>query len=145
MRQKLPVKQQSTSFMEDLEMFGNKQTVPENIKKELEKKGLVARFISTKKFNDAGGVNEKGWIPYVLDTPTVNIVNGTTEKTFKVGDLVLAVKSKEDHAKHLRYLQARSAVQSGSVKEQINAIRDNIRSSKADGQIKLTEGYEENE
>ncbi len=145
MRQKLPVKQQSTSFMEDLDLFGNKLTIPEALRNELDKKGLVPRFISMKKFNEAGGVNEKGWTPYILETPVVNVVNGSTEKTFKVGDLVLAVKTKEDHAKHLRYLQARSAVQSGSVKEQINAIRDNIRSNKADGQIKLTEGYEENE
>lgn len=146
MKTKLPTQSKKQyNPMEDLEIFGNRLKVPEAIQSDLDKEGLVGRFISIKKFNENGGMHEKGWVPYRLKNPVKNLLTGNTDETLKVGDLVLAVKSKVDVEKHQRFLKARADVQLGAHKKTVEEIRDRIREEKADKHVKLLEGYDEND
>jgi hypothetical protein len=127
------------------DLFGGGLKIPDHIKAELDKKGLVPRFVSLKVLQDNGGYHPKGWTPYTVENPQVNPITGTAEKTFRIGDLVLAVKTKEQHAKHKEYLSQRSAAQSQEHKNNVKEMRDKIRDSGAGKHISLIEGYEEND
>lgn len=146
-----PVKQKVASKKEIAQdniggdLFGNRQKIPEEIQKELDAKGLKARFVSIKVIQEAGGYHPKGWTPYKLDKPRENPITGTADPLFRVGDLVLAVKTKEDHARHLRHLAMRSESQALEQKKSIQEMRDKIRESRAEKHVSLLEGYEEND
>lgn len=130
--------------LEDTDLFGGGLKVPTFIQKELDAKKLVARFVSLTTLNKTGGHHPRGWTPYVIDSPEVNPVTGNAEKTFKYGDLILAVKTKEGHSKHVAALAQRSKSQSSAHKNSVREMRDRIRDGRADKHISLIEGYEEN-
>jgi hypothetical protein len=129
----------------DNDLFGNRLKIPAHIQEELDKKGLVPRFVSMRKINEGGGFHPMGWTPYTVDNPITNPITGQAEKIFRIGDLVLAVKTKEQHQKHADYLKRRSASQSTSHAENIKAMRDKIKDGRADKHISLLDGYEEND
>lgn len=140
-----PTEKKQFSVMDEMELFGNRLKVPENIQADLDKEGLVGRFISIKKYNENGGMHEKGWVPYTLKSPVKNLLTGNVDSTLKVGDLVLAVKTATDVSKHQRFLKARADAQMGAHKKTVQEIRDRIREDKADKHVKLIEGYDEND
>jgi hypothetical protein len=130
--------------MFDADMFGNRLRVPPHIQEELDKKGLVARFVSIRKLQESGGYHPMGWTPYIVESPRQNPIDGSTEKTFRVGDLVLAVKTREAHAKHRKWLEQKAQAQTQNHKNSVKEMRDRIKDSRADKHIALIEGYEEN-
>lgn len=129
----------------ETDYFGGSLQIPSHIKKELEAAGLVARFVSMKKISDNGGYHPRGWTPYTIKNPNTNPITGQAESIFRVGDLVLAVKTLEMHKKHLDFLKNRSAMQSQSQKDSVKAMRDKIREGRADKHISLLEGYDEDD
>lgn len=126
------------------DFFSNRQMIPAHIQKELDEQGLVGRFLSLKMLGDSGGYHPKGWTPYVLKNPIPNPITGNADKTYRVGDLVLGVKTKELHAQHRAYLDQRAKMQSLEGKKGIQEMRDRIRESRSEKHISLIEGYEEN-
>lgn len=128
----------------EMDFFGNRLKVPAHIQKELDEAGLAHRFVSIKKIQESGGYHPKGWTPYTLKNPQENILTGQAEKTYRVGDLVLAVKTKEAHAQHVKYLAKQAEAQSATQRNSVKQMRDKIRESRADKHISLIEGYEEN-
>jgi len=134
-----------SAMINEGDFFGTRLSIPAELQKELEAKGLVGRFVSTKTLSDNAGRHPKGWMPYSMDKPMENTLTGNSDKIYRIGDLVLAVKSKEAHARHVKYLEDKSNRQSASAKGRINEMREHIRESKGDKYVKLTEGYEENE
>jgi hypothetical protein len=129
----------------DMDLFGNRLRLPREIQEELDRKGLKHRFVSIKLIQESGGYHPKGWTPYTLEKSKTNPITGQTENTFRVGDLILAVKPAAEHAKHLNWLQQKSAAQSKAHKNSIREMRDRIREGRADKHIALIEGFEENE
>lgn len=124
--------------------FGGLQ-IPAHIQKELKEANLTARFVSIKVLNERGGFHPRGWIPYVVKNPIENPLTGQSEKTYRIGDLVLAVKSATDAKAHKDYLQGRADSQVAAQGESIKQMRDKIREGRADKHISLLEGYEEND
>lgn len=129
----------------DMDTFGNKLAIPAHIRQELDKAGYAHRFVSLKKLNDSGGYHPMGWTPYVVKNPVPNPITGQTENVFRIGDLVLAVKSKEDHQKHVNFLKQKASNQAQAHKDSVKEMRDKIKERKADKHISLFEGYEEND
>lgn len=145
-RQKVKSKAEigQTSLM-NFNDFGNKLKIPAHIQKELDEEGLIGRFVSLKKIQDSGGYHPMGWTPYLVKNPQMNPITQTAEKTFRIGDLVLAVKTKHDHAQHVAWLKQKSDRQTSQHKNNVKEMRDRIRDSRADKHISLIEGYEEND
>jgi hypothetical protein len=129
----------------DGDLFGNRLKVPQQIQEELEKEGYVHRFVSMKKITEAGGFHPMGWTPYTIKNPIKNPITGQAESIFRVGDLVLAVKTKEQHKKHLDYLKRRSQAQSNAHQDNVKAMRDKIKEGNASKHIALLEGDDEDE
>lgn len=127
------------------DFFGNKLKVPAHIQKELDEQGLVHRFVSARKLSDNGGYHPMGWTPYVIKNPVENPITGQTDKIYRVGDLILAVKSKEDHAKHRAWLDQKADAMRKSNKNTVQDMRDRIRDSGASKHVSLIEGYDEND
>lgn len=123
---------------------GNRLKIPAHIQAELDKKGLVPRFVSLKKMSESGGYHPMGWTPYTVENPQVNPITGTAEKVFRVGDLVLAVKPKAEYQKHKEWLAQKSKSQSQMHRNNVKEMRDRIKDSRADKHVSLIEGYEEN-
>jgi hypothetical protein len=130
--------------LDEMDIFGGGLRVPAYIQKELEEKGLVARFVSVKKVAEAGGYHPRGWTPYQIENPQPNVLTGQVDKTYRFGDLVLAVKTKQQAQQHRKLLDQRNAGQAQSHKNSLKEMRDKIREGRADKHISLFEGYEEN-
>ena len=110
----------------------------------MEDAGLVARFVSVKTMAEAGGYHPKGWAPYPVKNPVENPITGTADKYYRVGDLILAAKTKEQHARHKQELRKRSEAQSQMHKHSVKEMRDRIKDSRAEKHVALFEGYDEN-
>lgn len=141
---KLPVKKPTNTEL-SADMFGNRLKLPEKIAKQIEADGFVHRFVSVKKMQESGGFHDKGWQIYQLKEGLTNPITGSVDKIYRVGDLVLAVKTKEDHSKHVAWLKQRADGQSQVVKQNTQEIRDKIKESKADKYVSIDEGYDEND
>lgn len=126
------------------DLFGTALSIPKYIKEEMDAKGLSPRFLSTKKMQESGGFHPKGWQIYVIDNPRENPLTGTTEKVYRVGDLVLGYKTKEAVAQHRAFLKAKVDAQSQQRKNAVKEMRDKIKESRADKHVQLIEGYDEN-
>lgn len=145
-RKKIKSKEEiNNNSLPDLETFGNKLAIPAHIKKELEAAGFAHRFVSLKKLQDGGGYHPMGWTPYTVKNPVPNPITGQTENVFRIGDLVLAVKTAADHQKHVNWLKQKSKGQSQAHKDSVKEMRDKIKLGKADKHISVFEGYEEND
>lgn len=145
MKSKLPVQQKAKMPSNINDVFGNPLKIPESIAKDLKEKGLVPRFISIKKVMENAGQHDKGWTIYKLPEPIRHPITGNLEETYRVKDLILAVKSKEDHQKHQEYLRLRANMQSQSPSKMRKEIRDRIKEAKASSYVSMIDGYEENE
>lgn len=124
--------------------FGNRLQIPKYIKDEMEEAGLEARFISVKKVQEGGGYHPMGWTPYKIKNPQPNPLTGQADSVYRVGDLVLACKTKEAQMKHRAYLDSKSQAQTQAQKNAAREMRDKIREGRADKHIALIEGYDEN-
>lgn len=133
------------SPLPDLDMFGNRLTLPKHIQKELDEAGLKHRFVSVKKMQDAGGYHPMGWTPYTLKNPRANPITGVAESTFRVGDLILAVKTQADYEKHRAWLAQKSNSQSQHQKNSIKEMKERLKEGGIANHVKLLEGYEEND
>lgn len=140
-----PKTKQSNASIAEGDFFGTRLTIPDAIMAELDKKGLVPRFVSAKTMNDNSGRHPKGWQPYILENPVTNLLTNTTDNIYRIGDLILAVKTKEAHANHRKYLDDKARRQSMAAKDRADEMKKHIQDSKGDKYIKIVEGYEENE
>lgn len=130
--------------LEDMDLYSGGVRIPAYIRKELEAKGLEGRFVSIKVINERGGHHPRGWTPYMIENPQVNPITGSADKTYKYGDLILAVKPKAMAEAQRSELRRRAKAQSSSHQNNVKEMRDRIKDSRADKHISLIEGYEEN-
>lgn len=141
----------SNPFSPDDELFGNALSVPQEIKEELDRKGLEGRFVDAEKLYKMGGYHPKGWVPYKRDKKegdtlgTVDWKFGSDpEGVIRRGSVILAVKSKESAQKHRDYLVTRAERLSPQNfdKEKAEELRQVAKDNRADAVV--TEGYEDN-
>ena len=79
-----------------------------SVKKELEDKGLVGRFVNVAEIEKMGGHHQKGWKVYKRDNQAASskdfLFGADPNGYIRRGDTVLAVKTKEDAKRHKAYL-----------------------------------------
>lgn len=144
---KKPLSQRPTgpaSLEEDL--FGNMLTLDPALKAELEAKGLVGRFVDAKRLADTGGFHPKGWVVYKRETSEQSNADFRfglqPDGTIRRGTVILAVKKKEQVARHREFLQQKADRYSQALyqKQKAQELRETVGSAAI-----VHEGYEENE
>lgn len=125
-----------TSFV-SLDIFGNKLTVPEDIKKDIEEKGQVFRWVDAKKMRENQGYHDKGWVAYKRPaTMSSGLLGNDPDGLVIRGSMMLAVRDKELNEQHQLYLKNRSAAMSGSLqktKKELKEQADSVGSKVIDG------------
>lgn len=125
------------------EMYASMLEVPEGIKTELDAKGLVPRWINATELSRQFGFNKSGWKPYKPDTKVslTGDYSGDPEGYLRRGDLILAVKSKTEHAIHKKKLQYKADLYKGYNTQKAQELRSFMRD--AGIKTKVVEGYDE--
>lgn len=126
------------------DIFGNQLALPEELRQEIEKKGLVARFVSSKTLYANQGYHPKGWRPYKADkavTLTSELKFGSDpDGLVRRGDCILAVKTVDEHAKHKDWLADKADRYKGHTKQKQRELQDQARAAGASTRVE--EGYD---
>ena len=137
---------QSVDIQAD-ELFGNACSISPELARELDEKGLVPRFVDAKKLYEMNGYHPKGWVPYKRDMSIVGKEDfkygSDPSGIIRRGSLILAVKTKEQAAKHKAYLDQRAGRAKTFNTEKAKELRDFGRSHNLP--VEVHEGYEEND
>jgi len=129
------------------DIYSNPLKLPKDLEDELEKKGLVARFISAKELYKNQGYHKAGWIPYKKTCDTMkkserDFHQGSDpEGIIRRGDCILAVKSKEEVQRHRAHLAAKADRYKDFNRKQADELRNIAREH---GGAVIHEGYDEN-
>lgn len=130
------------------DIFGNTLSIPPEIQKELKDKGLVGRFVRAGLLYANQGYHPKGWRAYKRDAGAK--VEGVEFKTgsdpeglVRRGDCILAVKTVEEHEKHVNWLEAKADRYKGYSKRKQKELQDYAQ----DAGVKtlVDEGYDGDE
>lgn len=127
------------------DFFRNKLMVPDDIAADIASKSQESRWIPYKAYVENGNSHDKGWSVYkapTKDTQTDALLGRHPDGIIRRGDLVLAVRSKEMCDQHRAYLASRAYTQTHGFKK---AQADELRQMAKDSDLKVVEGYEENE
>lgn len=125
------------------DLYQSALDIPESIKKEIEEKGLAARWINATEFQRQYGFHKSGWTPYKPDNklPAIAGVSGDPEGFVRRGDLILATKTKEQHNLHKARLKMKSSMASGYNATKAKELRRFMQESGV--KTKVVEGFEE--
>lgn len=138
---KKPKKYDFSEFTKD------KTKIPEDIQEQLDKKGLVGRWVNLGKMKQFGGRHPKGWELYKIDrSPSeISLFGSGPTDYFQRGDLVLAVKTKEKVELHRAYLRHEAEQHSfkSMVRRKGKEFKDQIREEGLDDALSVVEGYDE--
>lgn len=121
--------------------------VPAHIQKELDEKGLVARFVNIKNIERNGGFDGRGWRPYKPETNNTQadfLFGNSPDGLVRRDDVVLAVKTKEEVSKQRRYLDQKAQAHSAQnmIKRSRNQMQDYIRETGTGKYFKATQDEE---
>lgn len=129
------------------DIFGNPLALPPELQKELEDKGLVGRFVSSKILYSHQGYHPKGWRAY--KSTNAGKVDGVEFKLgsdpdglVRRGDCILAVKTVEEHAKHKAKLQERADRYKGYAKSKKKELQDQARAAGANSHVDDSPDFE---
>lgn len=138
---------QVSAFSYD-EFFNNRLSLTDALKEFLKGQGLDWRFINAAQFRGAGNVHRSHWKPYRIedaDAKRIGVEGMTVEGIVQRGDLVLAVRPKTISNKHKEFLAQRNAALAGYNKSTSKELKDRAREAGIGEQVRVHEGYEENE
>lgn len=123
--------------------------LPEPLRKELDEKGLDARWCDAKTMYDFGGYHKHGWVPYRREkSDTINNVEwkfgNDPDGIVRRGTCILGVRPKEvsEARKQAAELQRQRRVK-GLQKQHADQLRESARAAGVEATI--SEGYEEDE
>jgi len=144
---KKPLSTKSAPILSD-DYFGNRLALPADIQKDLDERGLVARWASAVELNKNQGYHTKGWIPYKRkksDTmDTKDFLGGQDPEGYvRRGDAVLVYKTSEEAEKQRSFLRDRAQRQLGYGKRQAAELKHMIREGGLEG--KVHSGYDSDE
>lgn len=131
----IPTKQNIASKNEYHEILGNQPSltdIPSNCKKELEEKGLEARWLDIVELKKNQGFHKRGWQPYKFDC-----MSGAKNNPFASNDgqfdgyllrnqMVLGIKTKEEAKKRKDYVRMKTQLQSNPVEMQKASLKEFI-------------------
>jgi hypothetical protein len=141
--EKREFKKEDPTIFNPNELYGSILELPVELKAELDKKGLVARWINATEMQRQYGFNKSGWRPYKPDMK-LSITNGMlgdAEGYIRRGDLVLATKTKDEHTLHKKKLEFKASIYKGYNKQKAEELRSFMRG--AGVKTKVVEGYDE--
>jgi hypothetical protein len=141
----LSQKQAPASPYRDDELFGNVQTIPEDIQKELDAKGLVGRWLDNSRIAANGGYHPKGWVPYRREGGAADqqsfMFGQSPDGYVRRGTLILGAKTKEAHAKHTALLKQQADYR--KIKSVERGHAEGLRRIGGSSGLRVHEGYEE--
>lgn len=132
------------------DIFGNPLALDAELKAEMTKKGLEARFVDYKELVDMGGYHARGWKVYKRDKKEgSDIVSGqdfqmgvSPDGTIRRGSLVLAARPIAIGDKHRALNRQRAGEVAGDQQEAAaEGLRQYARDNRLD--LKIEEGYED--
>ena len=118
------------------------------LQEELNKKGLVARWINARTYTQGGNFHRSGWQAYRRttgsDRSSADFAMGVSPEGFIVrNDLILAVKPKDVQERWAKKIRARTEAQNGASANRGRELKESAE--RAGVNIKVHEGYEEND
>ena len=131
------------------DLYDSALDIPSNIKEELNKKGLTARWINATEFRKSFGFHKSKWVPYKRELPKGastspdSLYGGDPEGYVRRGDLVLAVKTKEENARHAGMLKQRADLYSGKQNQAAAELREQAK--RAGVKTKVDDSFGEDE
>lgn len=141
-----PMSVSDTHLMSN-DMFGNVLALDPSLQAELDKKGLVPRWVNAKELYTNQGYHKRGWRPYKRDSGTLNagmesFLGNDPEGIVRRGDSILAVKTKEEHARHKQVIESRAKRLKQAVSKQ---HAQQLREFAAESRVKthIEEGYDD--
>lgn len=139
----LSAKPVSRGFNTD-DLFGNTLGVDPAIQKEIDTKGMTARWINASQLEAMSGFHQKGWRPYKCDTISASdsFFGKSPDGYIRRGDCVLAVRPKELHERHKQYLEERASQGKQAQKAQAEELRRFARKAGLD-EMQVLEGYDD--
>lgn len=137
-------KAESTDFIAGADDFNMLKVDPE-LAAELEGKGLVCRWINAKEYQANYGYHKTGWRAYKRAsapvTGALDFEYGTDPEGYvRRRDLVLAVKTKEGHAKHQAAINEKNRAYRNISKTQKKQLQDYARNSGVSSEV--TDSYD---
>lgn len=125
-----------------VDLYKSQLEIDNSLKKELTDKGLAYRWINAKQFQQSFGFHRSGWAPYkrTAGAKQDSLFGGDPEGYVRRGDLVLAVKTIEEQAKHKAGLAYKTSLYSGLNRKQAQQLAEAAR--QAGFKTKVSEGYE---
>jgi len=139
---KKPIKEKGMAPQSRDSVFGNELSVPEDIQKELDKLGLVARWINSGVLYEMNGYHAKGWVPFKwtsADGGSGFKFGNDPDGIVRRGDCILAVKTEDKVQQHRQYLAARSDI--SNVRKQTSAEFKR----EAGKNVRVLDGYDDKE
>jgi hypothetical protein len=134
-----------TVVTEDL--FGNRLGIPAEVQKELDEKGLVARWLNAAKLAENQGFHKKGWRVYRSENYKGMdgfLFGSAPDGTVRRGDLVLGAKSKDEVRQHKAFLKNAADRVMGSHKQKAaQELKSMLKQNNSNGSV--LDGYEDNE
>ena len=127
------------------EFFQNRLALPQAVKDYLAKKGLDYRFLNANEYRRHGNTHRSHWKPFEAPEELSSAIDLTVDRHIQRGDLILGVRPKQISAAHRKFLTERNRRYSGYNKDKAQEIRDMAREAGASQQVKVYEGYEEND
>lgn len=134
------------------DLFSDTLGLDPEIKKGLDAKGLSYRWISAPKLQEFNGHHARGWRPVKLkecgtlpSNPQEWMFGSDPEGYIRRGDCILAVRPKELNEKHKAYLKQEADERTRAVSNKAHADELRHLAKEAGVEIKLHEGFEENE
>jgi hypothetical protein len=139
--------------MEGLDFdFNDQLAIDPALKKEIETKGLVCRWINGIKYKANFGYDARRWQPYKRE---LSGKTGAAENNFgyadpegfvRRGDMILAVRPAAIHNAYKERIASKNKVLSASQqKEAADQLRQHARDHGMGGALKVHEGYDEND
>ncbi len=122
--------------------YGNKLSLPEELKASLTKQALDWRFLNASQFRESGNYHRSNWIPYKVLAGEAATYGATPEGTIVRGDLILGVRAKSMTAKHKEFLKERNQRYAQFNKTEAQKLRQAARDSGLGGHVKVVEGYD---
>lgn len=142
----LAEKKRESGMIRADEIFGTALSLPEELKEELEKKGLVGRWVNATELTKFQGYHPKGWKVYKKDSGTISAsgqfrFGNDPDGVIRRGDCILAVKTAEEVSKHKAFLKQRADIAKGVSGKAAAEMREALKQN----QVKSTvvEGYDD--
>jgi hypothetical protein len=132
------------------DLFGNRLSISPELKAELDAKGLVGRWVDAKKLYEFNGYHPKGWAPYKRVTQVGEKLDkqdfrfgSDPDGTVRRGTMILAAKSKEEVARHQRFLKQKAERFQSTTGSHAETLRKTVKEGRANSVV--IEGYDEDD